>query len=191
MAGEYFREFHCLISSFYIKPQRKGQDVIERDIVLYRLSTSNHNHWTTLASLNLLSYIVFLHQTTTAASDVRWPYDCLISSFYIKPQLGSWLLVWVPYCLISSFYIKPQPSCTAPLSVHHCLISSFYIKPQRKGNSAETQWIVLYRLSTSNHNRWWTSWHLARLSYIVFLHQTTTLFIYSSDYQSVLSYLKQ
>ena len=100
-------------------------------IVLYRLSTSNHNwtvngvsnsglsyivflhqtttevllrgfnkklsyivflHQTTtqsaIKSLNsLLSYIVFLHQTTTSDISTTNKYNCLISSFYIKPQL--------------------------------------------------------------------------------------------------------
>ena len=99
-----------------------------------------------------LSYIVFLHQTTTLANDSSDKYYCLISSFYIKPQLCSCVGVYGYYCLISSFYIKPQ------------LASEI----RTKGN------IVLYRLSTSNHNGDSVRALDSLLSYIVFLHQTTT-----------------
>ena len=78
----------------------------------------------------LLSYIVFLHQTTT------WASGCLSRS----------------YCLISSFYIKPQQTLSRLPWLSHCLISSFYIKPQRFKLKIRPRTIVLYRLSTSNHN---------------------------------------
>ena len=101
----------------------------------------------------VLSYIVFLHQTTTFRA-FRCKYKhCLISSFYIKPQLAYHISQnWI-YCLISSFYIKPQPS-TEYVLCHH---------------------IVLYRLSTSNHNKKTAIICCKELSYIVFLHQTTTV----------------
>ena len=100
---------NCLISSFYIKPQRCCYYWQSCRIVLYRLSTSNHNdveedytkkalsyivflHQTTTPILNMnseiqLSYIVFLHQTTTWSCSPSIKSHCLISSFYIKPQL--------------------------------------------------------------------------------------------------------
>ena len=164
----------CLISSFYIKPQLSSDVTHKCRIVLYRLSTSNHNlqlssrrifplsyivflHQTTTYSfipfsISLLSYIVFLHQTTTSQRSTHGLFplsyivflhqtttfsaidtmldNCLISSFYIKPQPIWAMRCRAANCLISSFYIKPQP---ASLSHHyraHCLISSFYIKPQ-------------------------------------------------------------
>ena len=138
--------------------------------------------------------------------------NCLISSFYIKPQhLGCWGGGGI-YCLISSFYIKPQLTARWCLSSLDCLISSFYIKPQPAILTSRPSSIVLYRLSTSNHNtgvcvssstglsyivflhQTTTIEQGAKvkyiLSYIVFLHQTTTLLIYSPDLQSVLSYMK-
>ena len=82
--------------------------VLSLKIVLYRLSTSNHNKAFCLSYFFALSYIVFLHQTTTMAPPPSSVAHCLISSFYIKPQhiVGRWLFHL--YCLISSFYIKPQ-----------------------------------------------------------------------------------
>ena len=99
-------------------------------IVLYRLSTSNHNSITSASNRFKLSYIVFLHQTTTYRHTHNDREDCLISSFYIKPQHADGGRGSEDYCLISSFYIKPQL----------CAV-------------LHTFWrIVLYRLSTSNHN---------------------------------------
>ena len=111
-------------------------------IVLYRLSTSNHNSVRLWRTYHQLSYIVFLHQTTTHPLQGHRYINCLISSFYIKPQrIEEKYSLWI-YCLISSFYIKPQRAV--------CI-----------------------------------SWLRHVLSYIVFLHQTTTSLIYSSDSQSV------
>ena len=152
-----------------------GVDILRYVVVLFRLSTSNHNHGAIWSNFIILSYIVFLHQTTTLLQLSRSPADCLISSFYIKPQLlHSWDIAST-HCLISSFYIKPQLYHCA-LDWHiHCLISSFYIKPQRIIALCAPDSIVLYRLSTSNHNPQLSVSSGLKLSYIVFLHQTTTL----------------
>ena len=107
----------------------------------------------------------FLFQTTY----------CLIASFYIKPQLSRRPSPSPPDCLISSFYIKPQPWTSCGSSHSDCLISSFYIKPQLWTGTDRTDTIVLYRLSTSNHNLLFVFSSFLLLSYIVFLHQTTTV----------------
>ena len=86
--------------------------------------------------------------------------------------------VSVPNRLILSFYIKPQ---RLPPRVHthlNCLILSFYIKPQRQRSSSASLPIVLYCLSTSNHNLLFAKLNSCRLSYIVFLHQTTTIIFF-------------
>ena len=65
----------------------QAQHLAHHLIILYRLSTSNHN-WTYLSMYSvLLSYIVFLHQTTTLSRPLPPLKDCFISSFYFKPQL--------------------------------------------------------------------------------------------------------
>ena len=138
-------------------------------IVLYRLSTSNHNRKTKNVANAKLSYIVFLHQTTTSEPTGTSGCNCLISSFYIKPQHFN-----VCFCLIVIVLYRLSTS-------NH----------NDNGIVGSDGGIVLYRLSTSNHNGGRGGEGFVGLSYIVFLHQTTTLLIYSSDYQSVLSYLKQ
>ena len=121
---------NCLISSFYIKPQLPRGSASWLSIVLYRLSTSNHNCLGAQLRGYLLSYIVFLHQTTTTSEFG----DCTVVLSYIvflhQTTTGSCPQAAASHCLISSFYIKPQHVC----------------KPLYKMD------IVLYRLSTSNHN---------------------------------------
>ena len=113
-------------------------------IVLYLFSTSNHNIRQIEAGIVQLSYISFLHQTTTLLRIIRVLIYCLISLFYIKPQLRL-------------FYT--------------CLSE-----------------IVLYLFSTSNHNPYYDLKQGIELSYISFLHQTTTSLRWHS-LKSILSYI--
>ena len=100
-----------------------------------------------------LSYIVFLHQTTTL---YLYPHTSVTLSYIVflhQTTTGHLLFPLLQYCLISSFYIKPQHRPFASGKWPYCLISSFYIKPQLIKFAREIYWIVLYRLSTSNHNQ--------------------------------------
>ena len=77
----------CILSKFYIKPQLSVRLISSQDVVSYRNSTSNHNFSCIHLSLSVLYLIEILHQTTTG----NWEYDddpsCILSKFYIKPQL--------------------------------------------------------------------------------------------------------
>ena len=121
-------------------------------IVSYRLSTSNHNCRRCEIILDILYLIVFLHQTTTCARLGVSLDDCILSSFYIKPQLDLERTQRSYHCILSSFYIKPQLSTAAFTDATYCILSSFYIKPQPITRTWGILWIVSYRLSTSNHN---------------------------------------
>ena len=59
------RPTNCLLSFFYIKPQLSTSDASRRAIVFYLFSTSNHNEGSEQTGGNTLSFIFFLHQTTT------------------------------------------------------------------------------------------------------------------------------
>ena len=71
--------------------------IISSIVVLYLVSTSNHNDVTHISWTKGLSYILFLHQTTTILCLVISVLGCLISCFYIKPQpdvsVGNWTCV--------------------------------------------------------------------------------------------------
>ena len=142
----------CILSKFYIKPQlsRMYSNLVK--VVSYRNSTSNHNDPSRLISSAFVvsyrnstsnhnfSYIIditkvlylieILHQTTTLAIKLLLPGCCILSKFYIKPQLHSELLPCFRGCILSKFYIKPQRGRYALLYRCRCILSKFYIKPQ-------------------------------------------------------------
>ena len=113
---------------------------------------------------------------------------CHISFFYIKPQPHGLWLALRSGCLISLFYIKPQHMLILKIKQCCCLISLFYIKPQPWLQLPNIASVVLYRYSTSNHNLTWLPPSLIWLSYIVILHQTTTIGIIYI-YRYMLSYI--
>ena len=123
----------------------------------------------------MLSYILILHQTTTILFSSISFISCLISLFYIKPQLLGYRHVGKPSCLISLFYIKPQPTSCVFGQQDGCLISLFYIKPQLSDDDKLSVLVVLYLYSTSNHNMPIYTFSMSELSYIFILHQTTTV----------------
>ena len=99
-----------------------------------------------------LYLIEILHQTTTATCDIRNPYCCILSKFYIKPQL-----------IVRAAAVPGVVSYRNSTSNHN--VSRLII------------WIikvVSYRNSTSNHNNATMSGGSASLYLIEILHQTTT-----------------
>ena len=117
-------------------------------VILHQTTTCLHNS----ISVFLLSYIVILHQTTTPC--VIYFFVVMLSYIVILHQTTTFfILLWILLC---------------------CHISLFYIKPQRHRDTAIPARVVIYRYSTSNHNRRMVMRRLISLSYIVILHQTTT-----------------
>ena len=100
----------------------------------------------------VLCYIFLLHQTTTWNKQNDYNLRCVISFFYIKPQLSSQVDSAIKRCVISFFYIKPQLTLTIIYALR----------------------VVLYLSSTSNHNNRCERSHAKTLCYIFLLHQTTT-----------------
>ena len=103
------RNRSCILSKFYIKPQPCFYSAFLFEVVSYRNSTSNHN-WKSFIVCNLVvvSYrnstsnhnlrtipilllqlylIEILHQTTTMPVVNGVFSSCILSKFYIKPQL--------------------------------------------------------------------------------------------------------
>ena len=144
-----------------------------------------------------LYLIEILHQTTTHCKCIQFTLCCILSKFYIKPQLQMYTIYFTFRCILSKFYIKPQLQMYTIYFTFRCILSKFYIKPQRVHTSFENGLVVSYRNSTSNHNRVTinprlrsvvsyrnsTSNHniengedtLTALYLIEILHQTTTL----------------
>ena len=165
----------CILSKFYIKPQLSNEADDLWPVVSYRNSTSNHN-WFWCCSLLVPLYLIeILHQTTTPARIRRFSDCCILSKFYIKPQLLCFPRVAIHRCILSKFYIKPQLRKMLYTFAESCILSKFYIKPQHLQAARTACKVVSYRNSTSNHNhRCRTTCH-SRLYLIEILHQTTTM----------------
>ena len=121
-----------------------------------------------------LYYIVSLHQTTTFKSSIV----SVKRLYYIVSlhQTTTWYYCWcwLSCCIISFLYIKPQRTSYGKVADDGCIISFLYIKPQQSAITQSQLQVVLYRFSTSNHNRARGENVQLLLYYIVSLHQTTT-----------------
>ena len=120
----------CILSKFYIKPQHRLAPWRLHYVVSYRNSTSNHNGKSTALKYFSLYLIEILHQTTTDRAGLRPRRCCILSKFYIKPQLIADPVWLKSSCILSKFYIKPQHECSSPMEISGCILSKFYIKPQ-------------------------------------------------------------
>ena len=89
----------CILSKFYIKPQPSALPLRQKRVVSYRNSTSNHNAVAYEPCFNELYLIEILHQTTTQQKYALEQMRCILSKFYIKPQLR--LERELSYCVVS------------------------------------------------------------------------------------------
>ena len=121
-----------------------------------------------------LYLIEILHQTTTHCKCIQFTLCCILSKFYIKPQLVGGLRKKFTCCILSKFYIKPQLVGGLRKKFTCCILSKFYIKPQRRRFLCRSQGVVSYRNSTSNHNFTVSKQGDLVLYLIEILHQTTT-----------------
>ena len=100
----------------------------------------------------MLYLIEILHQTTTPRIFLSFFKCCILSKFYIKPQLGRCIRFSWRRCILSKFYIKPQQRIRHKIGHSCCILSKFYIKPQQFRAVEDELNVVSYRNSTSNHN---------------------------------------
>ena len=78
----------CILSKFYIKPQR-AHKLICRPPKLYLIEILHQTTTSTCSEfvIGVLYLIEILHQTTTTSPDAIIVGGCILSKFYIKPQL--------------------------------------------------------------------------------------------------------
>ena len=82
----FFRS-RCILLKFYIKPQLCEFGTLHGRVVSYWNSTSNHNSGVGVNATMSLYLIEILHQTTTSPWTWARLLCCILSKFYIKPQL--------------------------------------------------------------------------------------------------------
>ena len=136
-------------------------------------------HQTTTTSvltlkLCILYSIFILHQTTTSIPVYRQ--GRVLYSIFILHQTTTHhgISVVIMNCILSLFYIKPQLKLDATDFGQNCILSLFYIKPQLYLHGAVGVDIVFYLYSTSNHNQSLNDYGYPELYSIFILHQTTT-----------------
>ena len=169
----------------------------ERIVVSYRNSTSNHNknngataikmlylieilHQTTTDSesdtyAGRLYLIEILHQTTTLISVSSFSTSCILSKFYIKPQLPVALLRYVVVVSYRNSTSNHNSGTTTPNSALVVSYRNSTSNHNQNTRSIGRSIVVSYRNSTSNHNRGRTLCGICELYLIEILHQTTTL----------------
>ena len=149
--GPLFRFERCILSKFYIKPQQLNWEKEVPVVVSYRNSTSNHNNARRQWRFQQLYLIEILHQTTTSRILLSHAICCILSKFYIKPQLIGVLVIKLPVVSYrnSTSNHNSGGSSIAPgglylIEILHqtttstqllwllsgCILSKFYIKPQ-------------------------------------------------------------
>ena len=168
------RSTRCILSKFYIKPQQFREAHWEFFVVSYRNSTSNHNiHCRYIDFRRVVSYrnstsnhnlaiisltsgrlylIEILHQTTTVLCAQKSKYSCILSKFYIKPQLTGRTLNGFDVVSYRNSTSNHNSGCdpSSPLYVvsYRNSTSNHNNFEKRTGNF----FVVSYRNSTSNHN---------------------------------------
>ena len=132
--GKKSTVYCCILSKFYIKPQLEVIHCFQFVVVSYRNSTSNHNCNLLYFSGLMLYLIEILHQTTTRALCIRHRVELyLIEILHQTTTCGrQYLVQWS--CILSKFYIKPQLLPLLLCSALRCILSKFYIKPQRRAS---------------------------------------------------------
>ena len=168
------RSTRCILSKFYIKPQQFREAHWEFFVVSYRNSTSNHNiHCRYIDFRRVVSYrnstsnhnlaiisltsgrlylIEILHQTTTVLCAQKSKYSCILSKFYIKPQLTGRTL--------NGFDVVSYRNSTSNHNNFEKRTGNFFVVSYRNSTSNHNEidfrvklfTVVSYRNSTSNHN---------------------------------------
>ena len=120
----------CILSKFYIKPQRNDVRFGSRGVVSYRNSTSNHNLRKYNDKNQKLYLIEILHQTTTWSAAFGF-----LLSLYLIEILHQTTTTAVKSELLSLLYlIEILHQTTTYIQCESillsCILSKFYIKPQ-------------------------------------------------------------
>ena len=143
-------------------------------VVSYRNSTSNHNVRTSIPCSIELYLIEILHQTTTYRHFRNQTASLYLIEILHQTTTAALVTVIGWSCILSKFYIKPQLLFALIEVRGRCILSKFYIKPQLRLERELARCVVSYRNSTSNHNFPIRNKSDLKLYLIEILHQTTT-----------------
>ena len=122
----------------------------------------------------MLYLIEILHQTTTCGKCEACLRRCILSKFYIKPQLCA-------SCFCSSCVVSYRNSTSnhnlSTMTATRTIVVSYRNSTSNHNSETDSELgenVVSYRNSTSNHNSLRLLGRFALLYLIEILHQTTT-----------------
>ncbi len=104
--------------------------------------------------VTVLYLIEILHQTTTRHHAGKERSALYLIEILHQTTTGRIRTCVDGGCILSKFYIKPQLVCDVKPWSSSCILSKFYIKPQLGNGKTKVRAVVSYRNSTSNHNIW-------------------------------------
>ena len=131
-----------------------------------------------------LYLIEILHQTTTHCKCIQFTLCCILSKFYIKPQLLLTVLRKSWSCILSKFYIKPQHPSKVFARYQSCILSKFYIKPQRRGlRNLRHSSCILSKFYIKPQRRGWLTLWIGRCILSKFYIKPQLIFIATSVYR--------
>ena len=200
----------CILSKFYIKPQRRQHRWCRHNVVSYRNSTSNHNVANTpIARFLVVSYrnstsnhnnasllavrlIVVSYRNSTSNHNDS-PIAVILQSvvsYRNSTSNHNWSRAEsarTALYLIEILHQTTTKTFATRLS-NRCILSKFYIKPQPTTINTGSLIVVSYRNSTSNHNR--SASHTAPTEVVSYRNSTSNhnLFTINCQRFSVVSY---
>ena len=121
--------------------------------------------------------IEILHQTTTSYANWQKQFELYLIEILHQTTTSRLASIRLYCCILSKFYIKPQLFYLPVYRYIRCILSKFYIKPQLRLERELACCVVSYRNSTSNHNLRKVRGLSSPLYLIEILHQTTTAFL--------------
>ena len=165
----------CILSKFYIKPQRRHDYSQFRSVVSYRNSTSNHNEKVSrLVVADVVSY-----RNSTSNHNFLHCVACILVLYLIEILHQTTTRVVLSRSTIVLYLIEILHQTTTPLS---CKGNDYGVVSYRNSTSNHNlgqlfggmNAVVSYRNSTSNHNLVGCILQSVSLYLIEILHQTTT-----------------
>ena len=120
----------CVISFFYIKPQRPTRNGYSKTVVLYLSSTSNHNNWIVILSHTCV--VLYLSSTSNHNGTAAGKTKQMLCYIFLLHQTTTDTLSRLPHILLCYIFLLHQTTTTIAYRVIilSCVISFFYIKPQ-------------------------------------------------------------
>ena len=149
-----------------------------RGVVSYRNSTSNHNNVPIAWSVLKLYLIEILHQTTTGRIRSARSTKLYLIEILHQTTTRGWPTLWIWRCILSKFYIKPQLS--RQKTSRYCVVS-YRNSTSNHNCGSQYCWrrqLYLIEILHQTTTMFVVTLSLFQLYLIEILHQTTTLSSY-------------